>query len=1138
MKLRSFLISIAGLAALSASAFGLNINNFAKSSRLASGNWVKFGIDQTGVYEISYETLRNMGFSNPEKVGVYGNGGIQLNYNFVSAGGNQIYFDDLQQVPVFHYNGKLYFYGNGTTRVQLYTTSSSTSQYYNSGGYFSKKSKNIYSNSGYYFLSDSQEPLYMTAPSTEDPTGVREVSSGLSYVMHEVDLLQNDTQTGRLFFGEKIDIDNPRMSWQTSLQGAIPNAQGAMECHFYIDRGVEGTFSYGVDGAPERTDIVLKDAATTYYKVKEPTISAITIPGVNASPFISLEVSQSTSVSNLDFWVLSYQRSIPTLIDNNGERLAQDFIAFPKITAKKDDKGSFFRIPGGASYKVFDISTPTAPKKVETRVDGADAIADIIYSDNRPQYCIFDPLLPQLQIKGFETGFTKITNQNLHEKARQGADLIIICTPKLKESAERLADIHRSRENLKVIVASADEVYNEFSYGLPDPMAYRALVKMAYSSDYSCKNLLLLGPLYADFRGIVNEKNADEGLIAYQSYPTNQLRGAMNNNSFYGIMSDYLSSDATLESAKVNVGVGILPLRYPAEAETYIDKVEKYIDRTDFAYYLNTYTNVGGVGDDHTHDKQAIDIGKYINGLDYGSGIMSTIVIDSYGFQNAHNKFIESLNNGRLIANYFGHGSALMLNKEGNFFFASDVFKMRNSYHPFLGFAGCEITNSDRGERGIGETIVYSTPYGALGTLVATRQTWSGQNMSLFKTFYKHMHVQYSNNTAKLYRNSVTLGEIFASTLTESTFENEMAYQLICDPAIVLPTANRPLYVNELPVVTDEEISSLDAPAGNFLEFTGYVPSFDDTSKPDTNFNGEIVARLMEPVKSIECAELCSDQSENTKKINVPYTDLQIAMSSAIVENGQFKIKMFVPGTARDFDSQFGRLHLAAYCPASKMGAGTRFAVKYLNASSAGSPEIEDTTPPVIESISYNALTGELLVKVSDNVALDFSSDPFHNPFRLFIDGIESAEAAIVKPVNISDGSSYEKNIPLTDLADGSHSAKVQVADAAGNIANAELIFTQNPEAMKYAIRLEEGAVRDSATIRAISDFPANADIVILSAEGSLIRRESFKEGHFTWDACDMQGARVAKGLYKAYIIETGKNTDKGHSATIDIPVI
>ena len=65
------------LSAASAAAFGLS--QYATQSKLATGKWVKISIPETGMYEITYDELRAMGFNNPSQVRLYGNGGYAIN---------------------------------------------------------------------------------------------------------------------------------------------------------------------------------------------------------------------------------------------------------------------------------------------------------------------------------------------------------------------------------------------------------------------------------------------------------------------------------------------------------------------------------------------------------------------------------------------------------------------------------------------------------------------------------------------------------------------------------------------------------------------------------------------------------------------------------------------------------------------------------------------------------------------------------------------------------------------------------------------------------------------------------------------------------------------------------------------------
>jgi len=115
-KLTKFKVAcVAMMAVLCASyASAFNPSIYATQSKLATGKWVKVVIPESGVYEITYDELREMGFSSPDKVHVYGVGG-----NRISEQLNGANVDDLKQVPILRTGDKICFYGNGPVAFTL-----------------------------------------------------------------------------------------------------------------------------------------------------------------------------------------------------------------------------------------------------------------------------------------------------------------------------------------------------------------------------------------------------------------------------------------------------------------------------------------------------------------------------------------------------------------------------------------------------------------------------------------------------------------------------------------------------------------------------------------------------------------------------------------------------------------------------------------------------------------------------------------------------------------------------------------------------------------------------------------------------------------------------------------------------------
>ncbi len=118
---------------------------YADHSVLATGQWAKIRIPQTGFYQITESLIRQAGFSNIDKVKVYGYGGALQPEQVTASYLEQT--DDLQEVPTCKVGGKRIFYGVGPVNW-----SSATSY----------RIRNPYSEYGYYFLTESDaEPLFV-----------------------------------------------------------------------------------------------------------------------------------------------------------------------------------------------------------------------------------------------------------------------------------------------------------------------------------------------------------------------------------------------------------------------------------------------------------------------------------------------------------------------------------------------------------------------------------------------------------------------------------------------------------------------------------------------------------------------------------------------------------------------------------------------------------------------------------------------------------------------------------------------------------------------------------------------------------------------------------------------------------------
>ena len=114
---------------------------YAEHSLLATGKWAKIRVSSSGVYQLTEATVRQAGFSNINKVKIYGYGGNLQNEALYAN--DLARTDDLKEVPQCVVGGKHLFYAKGP--VSWMSNSSTV------------RRRNPYSDYGYYFITQSDE---------------------------------------------------------------------------------------------------------------------------------------------------------------------------------------------------------------------------------------------------------------------------------------------------------------------------------------------------------------------------------------------------------------------------------------------------------------------------------------------------------------------------------------------------------------------------------------------------------------------------------------------------------------------------------------------------------------------------------------------------------------------------------------------------------------------------------------------------------------------------------------------------------------------------------------------------------------------------------------------------------------------
>ncbi|MDE5981215.1 MAG: hypothetical protein K2G61_04570, partial [Bacteroidaceae bacterium] len=459
---------------------------YTRESRLARGTWVKISVAEDGIYSLTADALRRMGFKDPAKVHLYGQGGHCLSE--VSDPDNEV--DDLQEVPLYKRQNDWLFWANGVT-------------------YWDGDTRviNPYSTAGYYFLTEEEgdnaavaEPLYEWDESMSSP-----LATFTDYQLYERDEYAYYHGGRHLFEANDYAAQSSR-----TYRLKTPNYAGEarLTVAFTAANSIVTSVTPTVNGQ-ELTPLSIGGLGDYTYGVE--TVRSYSVDRYQTGETWNIRLATSqTKNAHLDYLALRYRR---TLSINNDAR----FVAFRR-SAGSGSGNVTFCIEGTAvaAMRIGEGKRPGAVLTGEMRdgkfhlpvADGADRFVAFSTTANYPAPAVAG----------------RVENQNLH--GLDSLDMVIIVpqSGKLTSEAQRLAEAHETVDGLRVAVIPADKIYNEFSSGTPDATAYRRLMKMLYdraeSDDEAPRYLLLFGDCAWDNRMLSSawrNSRPEDYLLCFQS---------------------------------------------------------------------------------------------------------------------------------------------------------------------------------------------------------------------------------------------------------------------------------------------------------------------------------------------------------------------------------------------------------------------------------------------------------------------------------------------------------------------------------------------------------------------------------------------------------------------------------------------
>ena len=886
-----FMLSILMLNCLIASAASYGLHTFAQESALASGIWVKVKLNGTedGIYQISYEQLTQMGFNNPENVGVFGFGGHAIPEAIGMASE-----DDLPEVATYHddTNHRILFYGRGLVRWD-----------YNSNkGFYHRQ--NTSEENAYYFLHQKEEParkmkvLEDYNVSTNVP-----VNSYDAVMLHEANLI-NLGHTGREKYGESfLNTTKQRFDFEGFDKGSI-----RLTINFVARSSANSSITVSLNDtvfSPANINKTTNEYAFASETTLDKTLSTDGTPGISVNITYNRPTSGNASVANLNY------------IRLQGKRLFS-----------KPETFTLFRNASSVNRILkYDLSNAIDSNNIQ--------VWDVTSSNDvclqQTTNGVFSPqevgLREYALVNTKGNNFPSVTkvetvgNQNIHGLPM--TNMVIVTAPAYLNQANQLADYRRQHDNLHVTVLTPNEIYNEFSSGGQDVTAIRLLMKMFYdryqqglagetTDGQEIREplyLLLIGDGYYDNLAInrnyfLPTYETDASLVETSSCVCDDYFGFLDDNEGGNMDSNMRYS---ISNDKLDIGIGRLPVSTVQEA---IDAINKIINYSENYYFGNWKNRLCFLSDDdkegdayNCHVRHNDQLVSSLEEEGHKEFIFKKIYLPAYtqtrtaagtDYPDAKKEFQESLKQGVLLVNYAGHGNTTAITNE-NMMTAAMASQLNMKYLPLWVTASCDVARWDNDDDSMGECLFLNPNGGAIALLTTVRVVYAQQNLLLNQAIVDNLFNRFSDGTR------FRLGDVLkAAKLELGSDYNKLNFCLMGDPSLTLAYPEHQMKITEVNGIPVDENYLEENPEYNFslealnqVTMRGCVLKTGSDTEIDTDFNGLVYPTLYDALD-----ELSADKGYVQDDAPTYYFTTRTKKAFAgrgEVRNGEFEFSFIVP---------------------------------------------------------------------------------------------------------------------------------------------------------------------------------------------------------------------------------------------------
>lgn len=614
-----------------------------------------------------------------------------------------------------------------------------------------------------------------------------------------------------------------------------------------------------------------------------------------------------------------------------------------------------FATPGGESGLLeFRMNGFTGPARVwdVTDIGAVGALpVETVGEERRIRVDVADPNRPReiiaftdqtirtlrTSIASWNGAVERVSQQNLHGLA-QHPEFVIVTPNELRAAADRLAD-HRRAEGMDVLVADIQQIYNEFSGGVPDMRAVRDFFKFVYDRSPGIeprfRYALLFGDGHYNFRDIAENgaaPNLENWIFPYQtqdsfdpirSYTSDDYFGLLDDNEgIWNYPGDYPISPPGGPVERMDIGIGRLTAQTVREADVFVDKILSYESSLNHGQWRSLYTFLaddhltgltGSTQEQDLHTQNADAVAQIVEGQHPRVNVRKIYAesyqreyINGWRIPEARRDLLNTINDGTLILNFSGHGNTESLMQE-QVFTRSDVAGLTNSdrLNVFI-TATCDFGRWDLADRqSTAEELLLHEGGGSVALMTTVRLVFTSSDIRQLNVGLNRELTRYLLQTAED-GGAMRLGDVMR--LTKNTNAglqgNNRKFNLLGDPTMRIGLPSSKVVVER---VNDVDVTDDEAPMRALEKIVLQGSVTNDQGVHDAGFNGMVDISVFDAERRVPLVE--------RRYMTVPYYTVRedvIWRGTATAESGRFEATFVVPKDI-SYRNELGRISTYAY---------------------------------------------------------------------------------------------------------------------------------------------------------------------------------------------------------------------------------